>query len=175
MTTPITMPILWLRNNKLLIVIFVVQFVAIMLDVWDDLSSHATSDHFILHLVFGSLSLLGLVVILIEVTHHRKRLTKLLEELSQTQQTLWQKNQQTRRLKGELAQAIHEQFDQWQLSDAEKEIALLLIKGLTLEEIASLRHRAEKTVRQQASAIYSKANVNGRHALSAYFFEDLLS
>jgi len=32
----------------------------------------------------------------------------------------------------------------------------------------------EKTVRQQASAIYSKAGLSGRHAFSAWFIEELL-
>lgn len=37
-----------------------------------------------------------------------------------------------------------------------------------------LRNILEKTVRQQASAIYKKAGINGRHAFSAWFIEDAL-
>jgi DNA-binding CsgD family transcriptional regulator len=37
-----------------------------------------------------------------------------------------------------------------------------------------LRGTAEKTIRQQASAIYKKAGVAGRHVFSAWFMEDLL-
>lgn len=51
---------------------------------------------------------------------------------------------------------------------------MLLLKGLSFKEIASVRDTMEKTVRQQASTIYRKANVSGRHAFSAWFIEDLL-
>jgi DNA-binding CsgD family transcriptional regulator len=37
-----------------------------------------------------------------------------------------------------------------------------------------VRDTHEKTVRQQASAIYRKAGVSGRHAFAAWFIEDFL-
>ena len=74
----------------------------------------------------------------------------------------------------ELALVIKEQFEDWKLTQTEREVAMLLLKGLSFKEIASVRSTMEKTVRQQASAIYKKANVNGRHAFSAWFIEDLL-
>ena len=66
------------------------------------------------------------------------------------------------------------QFDLWGFSKSEQEIALLLLKGLSFKEIASIRNRQEKTVRQQASAIYRKSGVMGRYEFSAWFFEDML-
>ena len=39
---------------------------------------------------------------------------------------------------------------------------------------ADLRSTLEKTVRQQASSIYQKAGVSGRHAFAAWFLEDYL-
>ncbi len=74
----------------------------------------------------------------------------------------------------ELALVIKEQFEDWKLTQTEREVAMLLLKGLSFKEIASVRSTMEKTVRQQASAIYRKAKVNGRHAFSAWFIEDLL-
>jgi len=53
-------------------------------------------------------------------------------------------------------------------------VALLLLKGLSFEEIASVRDTKEKTVRQQASSIYRKSGLNGRHEFAAWFFEDFL-
>lgn len=76
-------------------------------------------------------------------------------------------------LKG-LGDAIDAQFDRWGLTPAEREVALLMLKGLSHKEIASARDSSERTVRQQARAIYSKANLTGRAALSAFFLEDLL-
>ena len=49
-----------------------------------------------------------------------------------------------------------------------------MLKGLSFKEIAALRQTREKTVRAQASAIYRKAGVNGRHAFAAWFIEDFL-
>jgi len=74
----------------------------------------------------------------------------------------------------ELALVLKEQFETWGLTQTERQVAMLLLKGLSFKEIASVRSTMEKTVRQQASAIYKKANVTGRHAFSAWFIEDLL-
>jgi len=73
-----------------------------------------------------------------------------------------------------LARAIQIQFEAWALSPAEAEIGLLLLKGLSLKEIAALRETSERTVREQARSVYRKAGVANRASLSAYFLEDLL-
>jgi len=76
-------------------------------------------------------------------------------------------------LKG-LGAAIDAQFDRWGLTAAEREVAMLLLKGLSHKEIAVVRGGSEMTARQQARAVYAKANLSGRAALSAFFLEDLL-
>lgn len=76
--------------------------------------------------------------------------------------------------KHRLAAAIAKQFDAWSLTRSEREVGFLLLKGFSLKEIAALRGTAERTIRQQASSIYKKANLNGRHAFSAWFIEDIL-
>jgi DNA-binding CsgD family transcriptional regulator len=73
-----------------------------------------------------------------------------------------------------LSQAIDEQFDRWQLSPAEKEVGLLLLKGLSHREVAEARSVTEATARQQARAVYKKAGLSGRHDLAAFFLEDLM-
>ncbi len=73
-----------------------------------------------------------------------------------------------------LGAAIDAQFERWSLSSAEREIALLLLKGLSHKEIAEVRRTSEKTVRQQSLAVYRKAGLSGRAELSAFFLEDLL-
>jgi len=74
-----------------------------------------------------------------------------------------------------LAQAIDAQLEHWGLSAAEKETALLLLKGLSHREIGEARQVGEATARQQARAIYKKAGLAGRHDLAAFFLEDLLA
>lgn len=73
-----------------------------------------------------------------------------------------------------LAAAIDRQLDRWSLSPAEKDIALLLLKGLSHKEVASVRGVSETTVRQQARSIYRKSGLTGRNDLAAFFLEDLL-
>lgn len=74
-----------------------------------------------------------------------------------------------------LGAAIDQQLERWGLSTAEKEVALLLLKGLSHKEIAEVRGVGEATVRQQAGALYKKANLSGRNDLAAFFLEDLLA
>lgn len=82
--------------------------------------------------------------------------------------------QQAKKYSEGLSQAIDEQLTKWALTNSEKEVAFLLIKGLSLKEIAELRQTTEKTARAQSAAIYSKAGLNGRSELAAFFLEDLL-
>lgn len=72
-----------------------------------------------------------------------------------------------------LGASIDQQFSRWQLSAAEKEVALLLLKGLAHKDIARTRGISEATARQQAIAVYRKAGVAGRNDLAAFFLEDL--
>jgi DNA-binding CsgD family transcriptional regulator len=74
-----------------------------------------------------------------------------------------------------LGAAIDKQFGRWQLTAAEREIGLLLLKGLSHREVAELRQTSEATVRQQALALYRKAGLRSRSDLSAFFLEDLLA
>lgn len=73
-----------------------------------------------------------------------------------------------------LGQAIDAQFERWGLTGAEREVGLLLLKGLSHREVAAVRATTEPTVRQQALMIYRKSGVRGRSELSAFFLEDLL-
>lgn len=76
---------------------------------------------------------------------------------------------------GEFLFILGGKFTDWQLSTSEKEIALLLIKGLSIQEIAEIRVTKPGTIKSQCSSIYRKANVKGRNELVAYFVEDLLA
>jgi DNA-binding CsgD family transcriptional regulator len=70
-----------------------------------------------------------------------------------------------------LGDAIDAQFSRWNLTEAERDVALLLLKGLSLKEIATVRTTTERTIRAQARSIYSKAGLTGRSALSAFFLD----
>lgn len=80
---------------------------------------------------------------------------------------------QSRRLMETLSDAIKAQFDLWTFTPAESDIAGLILKGLSLKEIAELRQTSEATIRQQTQGIYRKSGLSNRAQLSAYFLEDL--
>ena len=86
-----------------------------------------------------------------------------------------QEREKTARLSGELLAVMRGQFADWGLSPSECEVALLLIKGLSMKEISSAREVKEKTIRQQATSVYAKSGYAGRHELVAHFIEDLMS
>lgn len=73
-----------------------------------------------------------------------------------------------------LGQEVAKQFDGWGLSPAERETALMLLKGFSHKRIASLSGRSERTVRQHAVAVYEKSGLAGRAELSGFFLGDLL-
>ncbi len=69
--------------------------------------------------------------------------------------------------------AIRKEFDAWSLSPAEADIAGLLMKGVSVRDIARLRGTSETTIRQQAQAVYRKSGLSGRAELAAYFLDSL--
>ena len=107
------------------------------------------------------------------VTQHNNQ-TKLEKNLVKVKKQLENSSAKLQQGKEDYQKVIQWQFDEWTLSPSEKEVGLLILKGLSIKDISSARDTKEKTVRTQASAIYDKSNLGGRHELSAWFFEDLL-
>jgi DNA-binding CsgD family transcriptional regulator len=73
-----------------------------------------------------------------------------------------------------LGRAIDAQFAEWHLTPAEREVALMVLKGYGHKQIAARTGRSERTVRQHAGVVYEKAGLGGRAELSAYFLQDLM-
>ncbi len=116
------------------------------------------------------------VVLLLRVTQKQReeQLTLMRDlEVARIQGQRWRAEARTF-LNG-LGDAIETQFSRWNLTEAEREVALLLLKGLSLKEIAAVRASSERTIRAQARSLYGKAELTGRAALSAFFLEDLLA
>jgi DNA-binding NarL/FixJ family response regulator len=96
------------------------------------------------------------------------------KELEQTRREAEKWRDEARDILRGLGEAIDRQFERWELTPAEKEVALLLLKGLSHKDIADVRDVSPRTTRQQAHAVYKKAGVEGRADLAAFFLEDLL-
>ena len=63
---------------------------------------------------------------------------------------------QLRAASGAFAELLDENFDQWALTPAERDVAWFAIKGMSTQEIAALRSTSEGTVKAQSNAIYRK-------------------
>lgn len=75
---------------------------------------------------------------------------------------------------GALWEALEALFGRWRLTPAEREVAVFVVKGLSIAEVAALRDAAEGTVKSQLNAVYRKAGVSGRAQLASLLIEDLL-
>lgn len=143
-------------------------------DLWSDLAAGAGAAHTVKEaLVLGAA--LGLFAWLVrELWRRDAALAALRRELAEAEEQARAAGAADQALRRQLGELIAAQFETWGLSPSEREIGWLLLKGLSLKEIAALRETVEKTVRQQASTLYRKAGVSGRHAFAAWFIEDYL-
>lgn len=166
-----------MSKTKELLIIAVLMMVIVFngLDVVHDLKTDASYYHLIQESIMIVFSLGLIFVLLINLKQQKNDLAQLKQELDNTAQSLAINDQRITLARQNYSEFIQAQFKQWQLSQSEQEIALLLLKGLSFNEIAAVRETKEKTVRQQASEIYKKSGVTGRHAFSAWFFEDFLN
>jgi len=121
------------------------------------------------------LTSVGVVFLFRAQSRQREEQRTLIRELdvARTQGERWRS--EARVFLNGLGEAMEAQFSRWNLTDAEGEVALLLLKGLSLKEIAQVRGTSERTVRAQARSVYSKSGLTGRASLSAFFLEDLLA
>lgn len=83
-------------------------------------------------------------------------------------------NSKVKSYKDEFRAEIESCFLKWRLTKAEAEVAGLLLKGLSVKEIAEVRQSTEQTVRSQCSSLYRKSKLENRSQLSSYFLDDLI-
>jgi len=76
---------------------------------------------------------------------------------------------------GHLAEVIEGFFEDWKLTAAERDVAVMILKGLENEAIARVRKTAPGTVRAQATSIYAKSQTDGRAQFISLFVEELLA
>ena len=76
---------------------------------------------------------------------------------------------------GQIREVLQDFFDEWRLTPAERDVALLILKGLDNENIARIRGTASGTVRAQATSIYQKSGAESRAQFVSLFMEELLA
>ena len=154
--------------------IFSVIALLIGADVVADYRTGTESSHLVSEGLAMALALAGAIVLWLQFRATRRHADQLTVDLAAAMR-------EAQRFRGEaqdalrgLGEAIDHQFARWKLTPAEREVGLLLLKGLSHKEAAAARATSETTIRQQALAIYRKAGLRNRSDLSAFFLEDLL-
>jgi DNA-binding CsgD family transcriptional regulator len=159
-------------RNLIVFVLFAFFFI---IDIFHDVKEGIPVSH-IWHEVALFLLAMGAIAWQLRVIFQKNvRITSLNSELLETKKSYQEWKEKTHSSALEIRQLIDSEFGLWHLSHSEKDVALLLIKGLSMKEIADIRQTHEKTVRQQATSIYKKSGLSGRQELAAFFLEDILS
>jgi DNA-binding NarL/FixJ family response regulator len=163
------------RNNELFFIIFL-MVIAIMsvADLIGDYQEHAPPFHLFQESLIVLASVGGIGYLLWEVATRRREMEQLKQQLDLAHSNLSESHERSKDAKQPYREVINQQFVDWAFTPSERDVGLLLLKGLSFEEIASVRETKEKTVRQQATAIYRKSGLSGRHEFAAWFFEDFL-
>ena len=151
-----------------------IVFALVSIDLVNDSGEGVAGWHVALEAGAALSALLGLFYLLRGALTLRRRLGEEIARSSAYRQESEAWRTRARQYVAGLAVAIDQQLALWKLTDAEKEIAFLLLKGYGLKDIAQLRHTTEKTTRAQCTSIYAKAGLAGRSELAAFFLEDLL-
>ncbi|MBL4616146.1 MAG: helix-turn-helix transcriptional regulator [Robiginitomaculum sp.] len=164
-----------IEERIFIILILTVIIILIMVDLTADFNEGTALWHLFIEGVVGLFAMFGVLLL---VYKSLKSMSSLKQEkykvkLLQAESNKWRQQLQ-KHIHG-LSDSIHQQMDYWRLTPSEKEIAFMLLKGLSIKEIAEIRNTSEKTTRTQCASVYEKSELAGRSELSAFFLEDLFS
>lgn len=170
-----------IKERYYTIAVFTLVLILTTFDVIEDMKEGVKATHLSIELGIILACGLGSFILLAKFFNKKKQISILNQHIeNQNEEILghkekadYWKRESSKFIEG-LGIVINRQMELWKLSPSEKDVALFLLKGLTLKEVAEIRTTSEKTVRHQATSIYKKSELNGRQELSAFFLEDLL-
>jgi DNA-binding CsgD family transcriptional regulator len=165
------------------IVVAILALVAVggVVDLVLDRPQRLLSAHVLFELVLVSLSLATIAALTVRWRRTSSALAGVRHALDATRRSLADRQAERDRWRASaqsalagLAIAIDRQFAAWELTPAEREVALLLLQGVGHKQVAARTGRSERTVRQHAVSVYQKAGLGGRAELAAFFLQDLM-
>ncbi|WP_286263991.1 helix-turn-helix transcriptional regulator [Thalassotalea atypica] len=162
-------------KDKIIAVMLSIIMTLNFFDVIADISLGVPFWHIVEESIIVLVSALGALYLIADIRARTRHMATLKEKLTISDNQLKNISQEMKDERLHYSEVIAKQFSQWQLSESEKQVAMLLLKGLSFKEISGVRETKEKTVRQQASSLYAKADVEGRHEFSAWFLEDFMA
>ena len=150
-------------QSRILLALIIIQVICAAFFVYDvasDIQSLDGLSHFVPEALATTCLLLGIAVeirVLLELLQRQQKMKQGLDVAS-----------------GALAHVMNNYFAQWNLTEAEQDVAGFAIKGYSIAEIAGLRGSAEATIKAQLNSIYRKSGTQGRAQLVSVLVEDLL-
>jgi len=161
-------------RDKIIVIIFLMIMSLNFFDVLTDISLGIPGWHILSEVLIVLVSGAGALFLIKDIQAKTFDISMLKKELLASDNKFKNITDEMKNARHEYSAIIHSQFKQWTLTPSEQNVAMLLLRGLSFKEISGVRNTKEKTVRQQASVIYSKANVEGRHEFAAWFLEDFM-
>lgn len=155
-------------------VLFAAIALLVGLDIAADYRSGTDIGHLLTEGLVMALALTGALALWGQLRKARLEAEQLTVDLEAARREAERFREEAKEALQGLGEAIDRQFIRWQLTPAEREVGLLLLKGLSHKEVAATRSTSENTIRQQALSIYRKSGLRSRSELSAFFLEDLL-
>lgn len=77
-------------------------------------------------------------------------------------------------IRADFDRMMRRRFTDWGLSPAERDVALLTVRGLKIADIAEMRGAHQGTIKSQLSTIFRKSGVSNRTEFVASFIDELL-
>lgn len=160
------------RNTKIVGWLFgstIVCFTFFSLDVTIDLFEHLKigmgySGFELTHLIFEGISVITLGGCMFLLFDYLERLRKSEQDATESLTAL----------RSDFDGLLQQRFEQWDFSSAERDVALLMLRGLSMTEIAELRETRSGTVKVQAHNVFKKSGVNSRVAFTSLFMEEFI-
>ena len=154
------------RRATLLAGIIIVQALCALFFIADVITDFRVDDYANnLHLGIEALAALALVGGVVFLMVELRRLLERMKDMDAGLQVA----------RGQMAEVMEAFFEAWGLTQAERDVAIMVLKGLDNEAIAAVRNTAPGTVRAQTTAIYAKSDTQGRAQFVSLFMEELMS
>lgn len=149
------------------IVVLTIQVICLVFLVFDvsaDLSGIDNQNSIAENHVFELIVVLALIMSIAIITREFLRVTQRNKKVEG----------QLHAARGAFQALLDQNFAEWDLTESERDVSLLAIKGLDIQEISHIRDTKQGTIKAQLNAIYRKAGVNGRPQLISLFIEELM-
>lgn len=165
-------------KNSEKIAFFAILVGLVVFDIIFDFSHGMQIKHLIVEVIVLFMALIGLnYFISINSKASKKKareLAQLSSDLGQQKAEVTELKNQVKSYKNEIRSDIQTTFKKWKLTQAERDVSVLLLKGMALKEIAEIRKSNERTVRAQCSSVYKKSKLKGRSQFSSYFLDGII-